>query len=191
MKSVEMWPFVRTKHACSCAKEYQRCIQWPQRWCNVNEQSLLKMQKVTSLLQKGKGIPDFVTCKSTELLRPWEARCMSQVAAVHQCDQAAFRTWPATCCIVQTAPQMAVFHESLPPWSERFARWSPVQKRCWKHTPELAVDHFPQHKLSSTEFCLSWLLGLHSLWILHLMMNSGQLQWWWADSWACLALASL
>lgn len=71
MKSVEMWPFVRTKHACSCAKEYQRCVQWPQRWCNVNEQSLLKMQKVTSLLQKGKGIPDFVTCKSTELLRPW------------------------------------------------------------------------------------------------------------------------
>lgn len=91
MKSVEMWPFIGTKHACSCAKEYQRRIQWPQWWCNVNEQSLLKMQKVTSLLQKGKGIPDFVACKSTELLRPWEARCMSQLAAVHQCDQGVTR----------------------------------------------------------------------------------------------------
>lgn len=191
MKSVEMWPFIGTKHTCPCAKEYQSFIQWQKCCCNANGQSLLKMQKITSLLQKGTGIPDLVACNSAELLRWWEARFMSQLAAVHQCDQAAFRTWPAICCTVQSASQIAVFRESLPPWSERFASWSPSQKGYWKHIHELTVGHFPRCKQSSTERFLTWLLGLYSLWILQLMMNSGQIQWWWADSWACLALASL
>lgn len=199
MKSVEMWPFIGTKHTCPCAKEdYPKGSAFSDHSGGVMRMDRASWCRRSHLpiLQGGNRDSWFGSNWVRAASNHWTAKVMgSQVyeptGSNSPVDQAAFRTWPAICCIVQTAPQMAVFQESLPPWSERFASWSPAQKGCWKHISELAVGHFPQHKQSSTELCLSWLRGLYSLWILQLMMNSGQLQWWWADSWACLSLAGL
>lgn len=67
LKSVEIQPFIGTKH-CQEVSVTTVIIQWPQWWCSANGQSLLKWQKVTSLLQKSIGIPDLMTCNSTEFV---------------------------------------------------------------------------------------------------------------------------
>lgn len=130
-------------------------IQWPQWWCAANGQSLLKWQKITSLLQKDIGTPDLMACNPIEFLEEMGSQVFEPIGRISPEWPGLFQnmTYHALYCADSYFEGYVL---GIPPsliWE--VLSWNPAQKWCWKSIPKLAAVLFPSMSKEAESFVLA------------------------------------